>query len=672
MRIRRTVPLVAAVAVVLVPMLVALLAVPMNALYDSGRIGRIFVRAVPMHLVVIGLVVGTVVAGRRIVFVPAERNRPSWLLDRVIPALGALMIAVVIFWPVSRWGSFLYGGAGDNYNWRWQIWRFGQELRHWHLFPTRFDDVVAPYGVDLRLNDGYVGMYIGGLWNLVSGPTFAYNLTVVTAIVLNFWSARRLSLRISSNRAVAFLAAVAAATSPSFTLRYYGHLNLCFTFVVFLVAAEALDLLRESRIRVVQPTLLIALSFLSSFYFFVLASLVYFGVAVVRMARNTDRAGLVRDTLRILAVGTIVLIVVSPFVVARLQHDNREKLAGAPAATARTDEYMYYSADPRFFYVPSYDSRVQLPGVAELRAASSPNTVENTPFPGFLFIAAIGLLVLTVPRWRWLMGSLWSLLTVMALGPTLVYGAAKGLAYWFPRAIVDSPGGIAVSWLPYQDLAHLPGLTALRTPNRFAMALPVVGVIALALVARHSASVLTRRRFATAATLVAVLLLAPNLRSSSPWWNSGYSRPVSGALDSIRADRSDRRVVVAGDNCLMTMGAVNTQIEHHHPMIGCQTFSAAMPWYSDLSEYKSNVGLASIQCDSRVFGQVPTKMTRTVEPTASTLASLARDLRVGWVIVDKAHICAGDPARQGAIVGALDAHARLLAQDPAYAIYALN
>ena len=669
---RRSVHIVAAIGVVFVPILIALFAVPMDLLNDSGRLGHVFVRAFPMHLIVLGLVLGTLFTGRRLIFERAAPNESSLTLDFVVPALGALAIAVITFWPVSRWGSFLYGGAGDNYNWRWQIWRFGQELRHWHLFPTRFNDVVVPDGVDLRLNDGYVGMYVGGIWNLVVGPTLAYNLTVVTAIVLNFWSARRLSLRISSNRTAAFIAATAAATSPSFTLRYYGHVNLCFTFVMFLVAVEALHLLGRSKVRLMAPVALLVLAFLSSFYFFVLGSLLYFGVALIRIVRNESRADLARDASRVLAVGVMVLVTVSPFVLARLQHDNRERLAGAPAATARTDEYMYYSVDPRFFYVPSYDSLVHLPGVAELRATSSPNTVENTPFPGFLFIAAIGLVVLLVPRWRWLLGTLWSLFALLAMGPTLIYGAAKQFSFWFPRAIVDSAGRVPVSWLPYQDFAHVPGLTALRTPNRFAMALPVLGVIAVALTARTLSGALARRRYAYGALMFAALLLLPNLRTSSTWWNPEYSKPIAEALSSIHADSSDKRVVVAGDNCLLTIGSVNTQIIHRHPMIGCQTFSAAMPWYSKLSAYKSNKGLASIQCDSRTFGQAPTKQATTVQPTASSIGSLTRDLQVGWVIVDKAHICASDTSRQTAIIGALGTYGHLMAEDSAYAVYELN
>ena len=670
MSLRRTLPIVAALVVVLVPMVIALFAVPMNVLYDSGHFGRMFVRAVPMHFVVLALVVGAFVAGRRIRFEPAVRNPRSGLLDLFIPAVGALAIAVLTFWPVSRWNSFLYGGIGDNYNWRWQIWRFGQELRHWHLFPTRFDDVVVPDGVDLRLNDGYVGMYVGGLWNLIGGPTFAYNLSLVTAVVLNFWSARRLSLRLSPNRTIAFVAAIAAATSPSFTLRYYGHLNLCFTFVMFLVAAEALELLRETRVRILVPALLLVIAFLSSFYFFVLSSFIYFGVAVIRIGRS--REDLRRDATRVALVGTIVLFLVSPFVLARLHHDSREIAAGAPAATARTDEYMYYSADPRFFYVPPYDSRVHLPGVTELRASSSPNTVENTPFPGFLFIAAIGLVMLLVPRWRWVLGSMWSLLVVLALGPTLIFGADKDLPFWFPRAIVDSAGGSGVSWLPYQDFSRIPGLTALRTPNRFAMALPVIGVIAIALLARSLAPRLRSRRAASVMLLLMALLLAPNLRSSSPWWNTDYSTGINNALRTIRMDKSDKRVVVAGDNCLNTMGSVNTQIVHRHPMIGCQTFSAAMPWYSKLSDYKSNIGLASIQCDSRTFGQVPTSQTGTVEPSASTIESLAADLQVGWVIVDRSHICSANPVRREQILDALSTYGRLMADDTSYAVYSIS
>ena len=669
--LRKSSPFALGFAFISLPIILVLISPALDAVNDSGVWGAHFVQWIPIHIFLVSLVTITILKLRNHMFTPME-TQDTQFKNHALAAMVLLFVILIMMWPVSRWNSNLFGGTGDSYNWRWQLWRFGQELKNWNIFPTRFSDAVSPNGVDLRLNDGYVGMYIGGFWNLVFGATLAYNFTIASAISLNFWFARRLSLMITNSNLIAIAAGIGSATAPCVAIRYPGHTNLVFSFVLFLLAGEAILLLSDRPPNRFKPAIFLLLAFLSSFYFFILGSFIYFAAALVRLFRSSEIRARIGYVAKIASIGAIVGLSISPFVLARLHHDSNERQAGAPSVSVRTDEYMYYSADPRTFYIPSFDSHVDVQYAKSIRSQLSPNAIENTPFPGYLFLITIAFGIALLKPWRWLIAAFWSLFSILALGPTLTYGPDSRIAGFFPRALVDDPQHKAVSWLLYSDLTQLPGFTALRTPNRFAFALPVIGTIALALLAEKYKHLFFNRKRVTGLLIVIALILLPNWRSSNYWFDTSFTPSINAALQEIQSDKTESRVVVAGDNCLLTIGLSNLQIEHRHPIIGCQTFSAAMPWYSSLIEYKSNSGLASIQCDSTHFGIVPTKFKETVNPNQQTLAELKKDLYVGYVIVDKSHLCAENKQRSVQIGEALLSYADLIGDDKDFAIYRLR
>ena len=644
----------------------------LDALNDSGVWGHRFVQWIPIHFFIAALLTMTILKLRNHTFSPSENQIGQTKKHAAIAAIVMLLVILIMLWPVSKWNSSIFGGNGDSYNWRWQLWRFGQELKNWHLFPTRFNDVVVPNGVDLRLNDGYVGMYIGGFWNLIFNATLAYNLTIASAIGLNFWFARRLSLFVAENNFVAIAAGIASASAPCVAVRYIGHTNLVFSFVLFLIAIESLRLFSDRPPNRIKPAIYLLLAFLSSFYFFILGSFIYFTAALIRLFRKSDAKARISNGLKIFTVGIILGLSISPFVLARLHHDSLEIKAGAPSVTARTDEYMYYSADPRTFFIPSSDAQLKNQYLNSVRTQLSSNTLENASFPGYLFLASIAVGIALLKPWRWLIAAFWSFFSILALGPTLTYGPDSRINGFFPRALVDDLQHKAVPWLLYSDFTRLPGFSALRTPNRFSFALPVIGTIALAMLMQNYKHLFVGRKRLTGLLVILGLLLLPNWRSSNYWFNTDFSPSIDSALETIRADESRSRVVVAGDNCLLTIGLSNLQIEHRHPLVGCQTFSAAMPWYSSLSEYKSNKGLASIQCDSTYFGMVPTNFQEAISPDVNTLKNLQNELDVAYVIVDKEHLCSGNEPRATQIQDALSLSSKLLGEDSKFAIYQLR
>lgn len=636
---------------VFLPLVLLVFAGVVDYIYDHSSLLAVGIRFLPIHLVLMSLVYLTVRITRDETFESVEyssKHDRQWLL---ISCAVSLTLVVLMFWPISNFSSHLFGGNGDGYNWRWQIWRMSQEFRQWHIFPTRFDDVISPYGVDLRLNDGYLAMYIGGLWNLIARPTLAYNMTLATAVILNFLAARKLSLSISNSQITGIIAGIVMATAPSITLRHMGHLNLCFTFVLCLAAVEGIKLLEESNIRIWQPVLILALAFFSSFYFFVLSGIFYAACALIRLAKSFggNEQSVKTSLARLTSVAIITGIFISPFILARLHHDSVERTAGAPAASARTDEYMFYSADPRTFFLPPSDARIQLPQSAEIRRNTSPNTVENTPFPGYLALLSVASIILFVRKWRWFIASLWSIFTILALGPTLIWGAESQLAYFFPHAVVESAISEPITWLPYGDLTAIPGLSALRTPNRFAMILPVIGVIALAAIANEILKRQLSRKNRSLMLALVALLVVPNLRSSDYWYDTSFSSPVTQALDIIRQDPTEARVFVAGQNCVQTISMANLQVEHLHPMIGCQTFSAAVPWYSSLEEYRNSSAVAALQCDTNTFGLSPMNPKNVPSKPADVLKELKKSLDVGYVVLPKNLGCTDSSRTQGII-----------------------
>jgi hypothetical protein len=93
----------------------------------------------------------------------------------------------------------------------------------------------------------------------------------------------------------------------------------------------------------------------------------------------------------------------------------------------------------------------------------------------------------------------------------------------------------------------------------------------------------------------------------------------------------------------------NLQVEHLHPMIGCQTFSAAVPWYSSLEKYRNSPALAAMQCDPNTFGLSPMNPNNLPSNPADVLQLLKKTLGVGYVVLPKKFECTDSTKTQGII-----------------------
>jgi hypothetical protein len=75
---------------------------------------------------------------------------------------GCAVLGLIFHRILWRLDSHYYGPGDSDQN-IWFGWRFATSFRSGTLFPTRFDDVVVPIGLDLRLIDGYLALRVSGL-----------------------------------------------------------------------------------------------------------------------------------------------------------------------------------------------------------------------------------------------------------------------------------------------------------------------------------------------------------------------------------------------------------------------------------------------------------------------------------------------------------------------------
>ena len=222
-----------------------------------------------------------------------------------MPGIAEVAVYVVaillVVWPAVWHARTQIFGAGDDARYyTWLGWRMGRLIAHGHIVPFHVGDVIHPFGLDLRLLDGYLPSYVSGLFNLIVGPILAFNLTFVMGAILNVLAARALARRLSPLRLVHTIAAVAFLTAPPIALNVQlGLLPLFWAFTAPLLIADALDVVTGTRgVRPVRLAVLLVVAYLCSVYFVVFGGLAYgliVGIAAVRDARlahpEVDRCG---------------------------------------------------------------------------------------------------------------------------------------------------------------------------------------------------------------------------------------------------------------------------------------------------------------------------------------------------------------------------------------------
>ncbi len=387
---------------------------------------------------------------------------------------GVYVVAIVlVVWPGVLHARTQILGAGDDARYyTWLGWRMGRLIAAGHIIPFHVGDVIRPFGLDLRLLDGYLPSYVSGLFNLIVGPVLAFNLTFVAGAILNVLAARSLARRLTSLRLVHTIAAVAFVTAPPIALNVQlGLLPLFWAFSAPLLVADALDVAAGTRkVRPIRLAVLLVLAYLCSVYFVVFGGLAYGLIVFVAAVRNRDWR-IVRSTA---AAVLIAIVVLMPFIVPRIQFDHQESAHGVD--TQLLADANFFSADAVSVVAQPTRSTFLLPRPAFVdksivRLPDARHAIEATIFPGLLLLAGFVLFLCGAERRRLPLWVAAAGLFVFGLGPSL---KVAGNFVW-------KHGGSPVSWLPYRLLIAIPGLGALRAPVRVEYVLVAVLVAATVL-----------------------------------------------------------------------------------------------------------------------------------------------------------------------------------------------
>lgn len=564
--------------------------------------------------------------------------RRRWSLAAVAEVACYVVAVAVVCWPaILHLSTQILGASDDARYYTWLGWRMGRLIASGHLLPTRVPDVIAPFGLDIRLLDGYLPSYVTGLWNLVVGPIAAFNLALITGAILNVVAARVLAVRLSGRRVVRVLVPVAFLTAPPIALGVQlGLLALFWAFSAPLLIADALDVARGTRgVRPVRLALLLVLAYSCSVYFLVFGGLAYFVIVGVAALRERHWALIGRSAV---AAG-LALLLLLPIVIPRLRFDRAEAGHGADIELLRDSNL--YSADALSVLAQPSRSTVLLPRPSVLdrslfRLPDPSYSLEFTLFPGLLLLAGFVLFLARPSRLRLPLGLATLCMWLFALGPSLRIG---GDFVW-------QHGGTPVSWLPYRVLLAIPGLGALRAPLRAGYVL--VALFAAATAAALDRVLATRRARGTVVVVgCAALLLVPNLLLPLPTVTFPTTTASERAMRRIAALAGPRDGVLSVPaDCDPSFESY--QVFHEAPIVGCAGSFAANPWRSKMGLYARSDAMTKLRCDRRAYGRLPTKA-RPMQPFGTAdIAALRRELHVRFVIVDRAFL-RGCPVAQAAL-----------------------
>jgi hypothetical protein len=548
-----------------------------------------------------------------------------------------VVTALTMCWPLTFDLSSRIAGWRDAGYYAWANWRAGQMLRSGDL-SLRIRDIVWPYGIDIRHLDGLLPTLVGGLWNLVGSPELAHNLGLLTGVALNLWAGRRLGKAFSTHRAVWVLTAIGFATAPAIAARFEVHFTMYFAFPLALLVEDAVRVARKERpVGPLRLGLLLVVAYLCGIYFLVFGGIA-FGLIVLL-------ASVPRDLPRLLlrAVGGVVvaLVLLSPFLLARLDIDRAERAAGRDPELLRNT--FVAAADGLSIAAQPSSATFDLPGMSTLRRSfRAANVHESTIFPGFLLLLGLGgLLFLRSPlRWPLLFTTL--AMWLLALGTSLKIDG---------RFLVEGANARPIAWLPYTAFFEIPGLASLRSPNRVSFTLAAVLAAAAAMSLGWLFTRFDRLWQHTVMTGLGGVLLLTNLLIPIHTEAIATSPALEAALRTV-ADRvrpGEAMVEVPAD-CGRQTHDVVMQILHRTPLVGCQTSGAAIPWASDLELYHDSAALAALRCNPHTIGgEVTTRFTTEERFGPSDLASLREEMGVRFFLIDKGKVNAGRCAgvRQG-------------------------
>ena len=546
-----------------------------------------------------------------------------------LPALAEIAAYVVTLALVMAPGILhartqIFGAGDDARYYTWLGWRIGRLIAHGHVVPTHISDVISPFGLDIRVLDGYLPSYVNGLFNLVCGPYLAINLTFLTGAILNLFAARSLAKRVNGSRLVHTVTAIAFVTAAPIALNVQlGLLPLYWAFTVPLLVGDAIDVVTgRSGVRPLRLALLLTVAYLCSVYFLVFGGIAYGTIVLVAAVRARN----VRIPLRVAGGVALAAVFLSPIIVARVQFDHREAQHGG--STLLLSDSEVFSSDLLSIVAQPTRSTLLAPrpsAVADAiqRLPDPTYALEETIYPGLILLAGFVVFVWQRDRRRLPLVIATAVLFVLALGPSLKIG---GRFVW-------EHSGKPVSFLPFRWLLSVPALGSLRVPVRVGRILTVVLLACTAIALDR----LVQRRLVRASVIAAVcaVLIATSLLIPLPTTTLKVSAETKRGLQEVaRTRRPGDTLLRVPFDCEPSFASL--QILHHAPVVGCTGSFAANPWRSKMTAYTDSGALTKLRCDRSAYGRLPTTGTAALPPLdAFDLARLRRDFGVRYAVVDR-------------------------------------
>jgi hypothetical protein len=579
----------------------------------------------------------------------AETHPRRWGITAVEVVAGLVLVAVVMA-PVLAHPNDAMAGALDAPYHAWLGWRLAELFRHGTFFTLTIPDAFAPNGFDLRLVDGLFPAWITGAFDLVTGGRMilSYNLALATGVGLDLWAGRRLAQVVSDRRWIWFVSGAAFATAPALAGSLGAHIAFVYAFPIPLLLREAILVARgdrdDDRLPWIRIGVLFAVAYLCSSYHLIFGAIA-FAIVVVAWPRSRVRAGAV--FVRLGGSVAVALVLLSPFIVARLSYESAERTAGSHDVV-RTSESVAFSADALGAVTPPEAMWIDLPVP---RADLGPQLYPDLrpAFVGYLLLVGlIGVAVARTPARRPVLitvAALW----VLSLGPALhVAGKLVGTE--------DGISGGGTPGMPFRALQALPGLGALRAPTRASYAIAATLAVGLAVALDRLAQRLDDRApseraggssgWMPSAALIAttVLLLGCSLTAPVATSDLGLTAETRRGLEqlAVRSDAgtaADGIIIVPWGCRLDDPRIVALQTVHHRPNIGCNPPPSATPWYSGLDAWARSAELAALRCDQAHLDRRVLPFDGSVRLGGDDgVDRLRRDLGVRYVVIDRANL----------------------------------
>jgi hypothetical protein len=622
----------------------------------------------------------------------ATRGRGVAVRTAAYAVLGYILVAILFTWPLIRNpGTQLVAPAGgDTAVYLWNNWIFRHEIAVHHVSPLATSHILAPAGsIDLSLHNYTL------FANLLAFPQIprlgliaTFNVVYLAQIVLAAFAMFLLAWSICKHAGAAWLAGAAFGFSPMLTARGLGHFSLVGAaplpiFLFFLLRAmqnrRTLDAVgagaamawaavndpyygvycvlltaawiiqdRLTLVRVPHPSA--AGRRLGRLAGALASALLIFSAAVAASGGWDVRAGPVRVSIHSLYTPVLLMTVCAAVWTAVHVPPSRRRNDPTPARDIARLAIVAGLTCAAFLWpiVPGLVDRLNdgeglappvpwrsSPRGADLLAFVAPNplnpligglsrdwlqtlpngVVENTASLPIVAIATVGFAVwqsgFVLPRlWTWLLVSS----SALALGPFVHLGGVN----------THVPG-------PWMAVRYVPFIGSARMPGRLAVVVTLAAAMLLALATVHLLE-RQRRRGTVLVVLGALLLL-----ELSPLPRRLHGADVPAVYDAIRDEGREVRVLELPFGIrdgVLAIGGFDPAVQFYQTFHGKPIFGGYISQLpaAVIEEHRRHPVLRTLLALSGNSVVEPER------PVSAQVREAARDLRVGYVVMESGRV----------------------------------